>query len=121
MSSKSKKRAARNAAHKDSGRASGPAASARPERPRRTAARGSILDSPVLGPWIAVGVTLLVYLRCFGNAFVYDDHEMIDLNPLIAQWSFLWKSFGHDLWWFRPNGKFPKSNYYRPLQDLWLG
>jgi len=75
----------------------------------------------VLGPWIAVGVTLLVYLRCFGNAFVYDDHEMIDLNPLIAQWSFLWKSFGHDLWWFRPNGKFPKSNYYRPLQDLWLG
>ncbi|HVA80999.1 MAG TPA: tetratricopeptide repeat protein, partial [Candidatus Binataceae bacterium] len=47
--------------------------------------------------------------------------EMIDLNPLIAQWSFLWKSFGHDLWWFRPNGKFPKSNYYRPLQDLWLG
>ncbi|MFZ0660018.1 MAG: tetratricopeptide repeat protein, partial [Candidatus Binataceae bacterium] len=35
--------------------------------------------------------------------------------------SFIWKSFGHDLWWFRPNGTFPKSNYYRPLQDLWLG
>jgi tetratricopeptide (TPR) repeat protein len=46
---------------------------------------------------------------------------MIDLNPLIAKWSFLWKSFGHDLWWFRPNGVFPKSNYYRPLQDVWLG
>ena len=43
------------------------------------------------------------------------------MNPLIAQWSFLWKSFGHDLWWFRPNGTFPKSNYYRPLQDVWLG
>ena len=62
-----------------------------------------------------------MYLRCFGNAFVYDDHEMIDLNPLISQWSFIWKSFGHDLWWFRPNGTFPKSNYYRPLQDVWLG
>ena len=83
--------------------------------------RGSILDSPALAPWIAVGVTLLVYLRCFGNAFVYDDHEMIDLNPLISNWSFIWKSFGHDLWWFRPNGTFPKSNYYRPLQDVWLG
>ena len=83
--------------------------------------RGSILDSAALAPWIAVGVTLLVYLRCFGNAFVYDDHEMIDLNPLIAQWSFLWRSFWHDVWWFRPNGTFPKSNYYRPLQDVWLG
>ncbi|MHB8380806.1 MAG: tetratricopeptide repeat protein [Candidatus Binataceae bacterium] len=83
--------------------------------------RGSIFDSPVFAPWIAVGITLAVYLRSFGNAFVYDDHEMIDLNPLISNWSFLWKSFGHDLWWFRPNGTFPKSNYYRPLQDVWLG
>ena len=122
MASKSKKRAARGAAAKASRREQQSGATARPPRAAaQTSVRGSILDSPALAPWIAVGVTLLVYLRCFGNAFVYDDHEMIDLNPLISQWSFIWKSFGHDLWWFRPNGTFPKSNYYRPLQDVWLG
>ncbi len=122
LASKSKKRAARGASAKGSRREQPPVSPARPPRTAAPASvRGSILDSPALAPWIAVGVTLLVYLRCFGNAFVYDDHEMIDLNPLISQWSFIWKSFGHDLWWFRPNGTFPKSNYYRPLQDVWLG
>ncbi|MFZ1886630.1 MAG: tetratricopeptide repeat protein [Candidatus Binataceae bacterium] len=122
MATKSKKRAGRSASAKASRREQQTATPARPPRSAaQTSVRGSLLDSPALAPWIAVGVTLLVYLRCFGNAFVYDDHEMIDLNPLIGQWSFIWKSFGHDLWWFRPNGTFPKSNYYRPLQDVWLG
>jgi tetratricopeptide (TPR) repeat protein len=118
LASKSKKRAARAASAKASRRDIQTKAT---PQPPRVVARGSILDSAALAPWIAVGVTLLVYSRCFGNAFVYDDHEMIDLNPLIAQWSFLWRSFWHDVWWFRPNGTFPKSNYYRPLQDVWLG
>ncbi len=89
--------------------------------PARRAAQASIFDSPIIGPAIALGVTLVVYLRCFGNAFVYDDHEMIILNPLIGDWSFIWRSFWHDVWWFRPAGAFPKSSYYRPLQDVWLG
>jgi protein O-mannosyl-transferase len=84
-------------------------------------APGSALGANVLAPALALGVTALAYLRCFGNGFVYDDHEMILANRMLPDWSFLWRSFGHDLWWFRPGGSFPKSNYYRPLQDVWLG
>jgi protein O-mannosyl-transferase len=62
----------------------------------------------------------LVYLRALGNHFVYDDNEEISLNHLIGDWSFAWRSFAHDSWWFRDPTRLPQSAYYRPLQDLWL-
>jgi len=65
-------------------------------------------------------VTAAAYLRCLANAFVFDDNEMIVDNRYIGQWSFLWKSFVHDSWWFRDPQHLPQSSYYRPLQDLWL-
>jgi protein O-mannosyl-transferase len=69
----------------------------------------------------ALAATAAVYLGCLGNAFVFDDIAMITRNPRIGEWSFLWRSFAHDAWWFRPDGPFPKSAYYRPLEDVWLG
>jgi tetratricopeptide (TPR) repeat protein len=65
-------------------------------------------------------ITMLLYLRCLGNSFVFDDHEMIVLNRYIGQWSFLWRSLFNDSWWFRDPLHLPQSSYYRPLQDIWL-
>lgn len=66
-------------------------------------------------------ITLLVYLRCLGNELVYDDHPMIVDNPQIGQWSFLWKSITHDVWWFLGPLQITHSAYYRPLENIWLG
>jgi len=66
-------------------------------------------------------ITALVYLRCLGNGYVFDDHEMIIVNRYIGDWSFLWKAFVNDSWWFRDPAHLPQSHYYRPLQDVWLG
>src|SRR5579885_3690460 len=66
-------------------------------------------------------LTALIYLRCLGNGYVFDDHEMIIVNRYIGQWSFLWKALTNDSWWFRDPAHLPQSHYYRPLQDIWLG
>jgi tetratricopeptide (TPR) repeat protein len=87
----------------------------------RADAAPSILESPRTALLVALGVTLAVYARCFGSEFVYDDINLIVQNRLIAQWSFIWRSFGHDLWWFRRIGPAVKSPYYRPFQDAWIG
>jgi tetratricopeptide (TPR) repeat protein len=75
------------------------------------------------GLWLAaiVAATGIVYLRCLGNGYVFDDHEMIILNRYIGDWSFLWKALVNDSWWFRDPAHLPQSHYYRPLQDIWLG
>ncbi len=71
-------------------------------------------------PLAALAITLLVYLRCLGNRFVYDDNEMIVINRSIGDWAMVWRSFVNDSWWFRNPYKLPQSAYYRPLQDVWL-
>ena len=71
-------------------------------------------------PFAALAITLLVYLRCVGNAFVFDDNEMILLNRSIGDWALVWRSFVNDSWWFRNPYQLPQSAYYRPLQDVWL-
>src|SRR5260370_16407151 len=89
------------------------------------------LRFPALGRWnldqtqtaMLAGVlvlTLLVYLRCLADGFVYDDHMEIARNRYLGQWQFLWKSFVHDIWWFRAPAHLPQSSYYRPLQNVWL-
>ncbi len=74
--------------------------------------------------WILIAIlsiTSIVYLRCLGNGFVFDDHEMISANHYIGNWSFLWRALVNDSWWFRDPAHLPQSHYYRPLQDIWLG
>jgi len=71
-------------------------------------------------PLAALAITLIVYLRCVGNAFVYDDNEMILINRSIGDSAMVWRSFVNDSWWFRNPLKLPQSAYYRPLQDVWL-
>lgn len=71
-------------------------------------------------PAMPLALTFIVYLRCLGNAFVYDDNEMIVLNRFIGDWAMLWKSLVNDSWWFRNPLRLPQSAYYRPLQDVWL-
>jgi Flp pilus assembly protein TadD len=65
-------------------------------------------------------VTAIAYLRCLGNGFVFDDLLMVKANPYIGEWSFLWRSMVNDLWWFRGPSHLPQSEFYRPLQDIWL-
>jgi Flp pilus assembly protein TadD len=74
------------------------------------------LDAPAP----AILITLIAYLRCVPNEFVYDDNEMITLNRFIGDFALVWKSFTHDSWWFRNPLILPQSAYYRPLQDVWL-
>jgi protein O-mannosyl-transferase len=96
--------------------------------PRQRSARSKDRSSEPAAAWrgrrIAIAVLLvgasLVYLRALANEFVYDDNEEIRLNHLIGDWSFAWRSFAHDSWWFRDPTRLPQSAYYRPLQDLWL-
>jgi protein O-mannosyl-transferase len=84
--------------------------------PRRRWSLATLSDTPLA----AIAITLLVYLRCVGNGFVYDDHEMIVLNRYIGDWAMVWRSLVNDSWWFRNPFKLPQSAYYRPLQDVWL-
>ncbi|HXN86569.1 MAG TPA: tetratricopeptide repeat protein [Candidatus Binataceae bacterium] len=85
-------------------------------KPPRAWSGAKLFDSPIA----ALAITLIVYLRCVGNAFVYDDNEMIVLNRFIGDPALTWKSFVNDSWWFRNPLKLPQSAYYRPLQDVWL-
>lgn len=66
-------------------------------------------------------LTLLVYLRCLENRFVYDDVIIVLHNHYIAQPSYIWKSLTRDLWWFLNPKKQPVSQFYQPLQGVWLG
>ena len=69
---------------------------------------------------ILLALSAIVYARSLSNQFVYDDNEEIRLNHFIGQWSFIWRSFVNDSWWFRNPAKLPQSAYYRPLQDAWF-
>lgn len=67
-------------------------------------------------------ITLLVYLRCLANGFVYDDLLTVPNNKYIGQWSYIWKySFTRDLWWFLDPKHVPISTFYHPLQSVWFG
>jgi hypothetical protein len=87
-----------------------------------TSERRRIFDARVNAATLAVIVCLiaLVSLRSLSNGFVFDDVGIIQQNHLIGQWSFIWKSFFHDVWWFRNPAQLPQCSYYRPLQNLWF-
>jgi protein O-mannosyl-transferase len=73
-----------------------------------------------LGGAVALLFTLAAYLRSLDNGFVYDDNLMVTANRHIGDWSFIPNSFVRDVWWFRDPGHLPQSQYYRPLEDVWL-
>ena len=66
-----------------------------------------------------MALTGLIYARSLSNEFVFDDNAVLAPNPYMGQWSFLWKSFVHDAWWFSDPSHLPQSSYYRPLIDVW--
>ncbi|HVN64795.1 MAG TPA: tetratricopeptide repeat protein [Candidatus Binataceae bacterium] len=65
-------------------------------------------------------LTLIVYSRSLGSGFVFDDRAWAG-NPYVRNWSFVWKSFANDAWWFMDPDHPPWSAYYRPLLDAWAG
>src|SRR5712692_6235422 len=74
----------------------------------------------LLAAGVPLLLTLAAYLPSLPNGFVYDDRYMVAANPFIGEWSFIWKSFTHDLWWFSDPLRLPRSFYYRPFEDAWL-
>ena len=62
----------------------------------------------------------LVYLRCLGDGFVYDDNILIVGNHFLGQWSFLWKSLFRDEYWFQDPFHLPQSPRYRPFLLIWF-
>ncbi len=75
-------------------------------------------DYLLLGGVLAA--TTLVYLRCLGNGFVWDDKALIILNPRIGEWSFLWKSLTRNEYWFSDSNEALTVARYRPLLLIWL-
>ncbi|MGH7812799.1 MAG: tetratricopeptide repeat protein [Candidatus Binataceae bacterium] len=63
-------------------------------------------------------LTALVYARSLWSGFVFDDRAWSG-NPDVRSWSFIWKSFSRDAWWFMTPHQSPQSAYYRPLLDAW--
>src|SRR5208283_1513612 len=68
-----------------------------------------------------LAATALVYLRSLDNGFVFDDFPEIVRNRLLPTWGFFTESLKHDVWFFRDPDHLPQSNFYRPMQNLWLG
>jgi protein O-mannosyl-transferase len=79
---------------------------------------GSNRDYLLLGGVLAA--TALVYLRCLGNGFVWDDLPLIVLNPYLSQWSFIWKSLTRHEYWFSDPTNTGHVSRYRPVLLLWM-
>jgi protein O-mannosyl-transferase len=71
--------------------------------------------SPLLSGAILIAA-FLAYSRSLGNGFVSDDVDLIVNNRYISQWSFVWRSFAHDLFW----GSGWQTSMYRPLTNIWF-
>ena len=66
-----------------------------------------------------LAVTSVAYLRSLGNAFVLDDVPMIVKNPELGDWSFLWKAFTREEFWYSDADYLPHYRNYRPLLLVW--
>ena len=78
-----------------------------------TAQQAAILAAIVIA-------TIAIYLPSLRNGWVFDDWQEFVQNNQIHSWSFVSKSFIHDIWWFRDPDKLPQSAYYRPLENAWF-
>ncbi len=75
-------------------------------------------DAAILAAILAA--TVAVYLPSLRNGWMFDDWDEFLNNSYIHSWSFVWKSFRYDSWWFRNPDALPQSVYYRPLQNVWF-
>jgi tetratricopeptide (TPR) repeat protein len=68
-----------------------------------------------------LAVSAMVYLRCLENAFVLDDTVMFVRNPDLGHWSFLWKAFTRNEFWYSNADILQNQQYrnYRPLLLVW--
>lgn len=68
-----------------------------------------------------LAVTGAVYLRCLENAFVLDDVIQIAKNPNLGEWSFLWKAFTRNEFWYSDATFLEVQQFknYRPLILVW--
>jgi len=62
-----------------------------------------------------------VYLRCLANGFVLDDVVQIIKNPDLPDWSFLWKAFTRNEFWYSDAAFVHgyQSRNYRPIILVW--
>ncbi|HUO04635.1 MAG TPA: hypothetical protein VMU16_05500 [Candidatus Binataceae bacterium] len=67
-----------------------------------------------------LAASALVYSGSLRNQFVYDDRYTIVTNHRLADWSFIWKSFGNDAFWFADWMPQVRTPIYRPILDLWF-
>ena len=72
--------------------------------------------------WCIVAATAIVYLNCLRNEFVLDDVIQIIKNPDLPHWSFLWKAFTRNEFWYS-DANFVQgyqSRNYRPIILVWF-
>ena len=68
-----------------------------------------------------LALTAVVYLRSLGNGFVLDDPIMFVRNPDLRDWSFLWKAFTRNEFWYSDASFLQVQQFknYRPLFLVW--
>ncbi len=71
--------------------------------------------------WCILAVTAVVYSRSLGNAFVLDDVAMFVRAPDLRGWSFLWKAFTRNEFWYVDAWYLQIQQFrnYRPLYLVW--
>ena len=71
--------------------------------------------------WCIMAVTGVVYSRSLGNAFVLDDVAMFVHAPDLRNWSFLWKAFTRNEFWYVDAWFLQVQQFrnYRPLFLVW--
>jgi len=80
-----------------------------------TSPKGSSAIASPLQLLLLVIVTLVAYAPSIGNGFVYDDHDLIEKNPLvIGGWERAGEHFTTDFWELTRH----PSPYYRPIVTL---
>jgi Tfp pilus assembly protein PilF len=63
--------------------------------------------------FVIIAATFLVYLPALRNGFVWDDHALVQRDPLIRSWLLIPEGFRHYLFIDAT-----PSNFYRPIQRL---
>jgi protein O-mannosyl-transferase len=68
-----------------------------------------------------LAITAVVYSRRVANVFVLDDAVMFVKNPDLRHWSFLWKAFTREEFWYSDAGFLQIQHFrnYRPLLNVW--
>jgi len=71
--------------------------------------------------WCILALTAVAYIKCLSSSFVLDDVAMFVRNPDLRHWSFLWKAFTREEFWYSDAGFFEIQHIrnYRPIFLVW--